>query len=172
MHHNRSADTGKPLPRAQVRAYEATLQHVSVNAPVVDWPRPDHTFANAVRRCMFVQPAFATSPTTRATQSWPRRHGRTGRLTTRWRAGPTRARPGRSGSGGTAQWAAGQMAPCPRRTPATVSLDEAEVLPGTRPRVLTGRYRQKRRNEATRRGADGRCPMRLSWTRLSGPRRV
>ena len=58
MRHDRSAGTGEPLPRVQVRAYKAALQHVTVNAPAADRPRLDRTFANAVRWCTHVQPAF------------------------------------------------------------------------------------------------------------------
>ena len=58
MRHDGSADTGEPLPRAQVRAYEAALQHVTVDAPAADRPRLDRSFANAARRCALVQPAF------------------------------------------------------------------------------------------------------------------
>ena len=58
MHHNGSAGTGKPLPRAQVRTYKAALQHVTVNAPAAYRPRLDHTFANDVRRYVLVMPTF------------------------------------------------------------------------------------------------------------------
>ena len=58
MRHDGSADTGEPLPRAQVRAYEAALQHVTVDPPAADRPRLDRSFANAARRCALVQPVF------------------------------------------------------------------------------------------------------------------
>ena len=58
MRNDRSADTGEPLPRAQVRANEAALQHVTVDAPAADRPGLDRTFANAARQCALVQPAF------------------------------------------------------------------------------------------------------------------
>jgi hypothetical protein len=48
--------------------------------------------------------------------------------------------------------------------------DEAKVLPGTRPRVLAGKGHHTQKNEATSCGADGQCPARLSWMRLSWPR--
>ena len=58
MRHDGSAVTGEPLPRAQVRAYEAALQHVTVDPPAAGRPRLDRSFANAARRCALVQPAF------------------------------------------------------------------------------------------------------------------
>ena len=58
VRNDRSADTGEPLPRAQVRANEAALQHVTVDAPAADRPGLDRTFANAARQCALVQPAF------------------------------------------------------------------------------------------------------------------
>ena len=151
--------------------YKAALQHVAVNTPVADRPRINQTFANAVRRCALVQP---TCCVVADRKSYPK-------LATTAQENGTFDNQMEDGVNAGATWsiwlwqygpaASERMAPCPRRTPATASLDKAKVLPGTRSRVLTGQGHHTRRNGATRHGADGRCTARLSWTRLSWTRR-
>ena len=61
MRHDGSEDTGELLQRVLVLTYKVVLQYITVDAPTVDWPRLDRTFANAARRCALVQPAVCAA---------------------------------------------------------------------------------------------------------------
>ena len=92
MRHDGSADAGEPLPRVQVRAYEARCSTSPSTRPLRTSPGStarSPTPRGGARSC---SPPFASLPTARATLSWPQRRRRTGCLTARWRMGPTRAR--------------------------------------------------------------------------------
>ena len=126
VHHDGSADAGEPLLRAQVRAYEAALQHVTVDTPVADRPRLDRMFANAAQRCALVQPTFCAIAGDESYYELAMAVRENGALDNQMEGGDN----------GPA--AVERTTPCLRRTPATTSLDEAEVLLVTKRRVLTG----------------------------------
>ena len=121
-----SVDVGKPLPHIQVKAYNDALQPVSVNAPAVDQPRLDRMFANAAQRCALVQPTFCAIAGDESYYELAMAVRENGALDNQMEGGDN----------GPA--AVERTTPCLRRTPATTSLDEAEVLLVTKRRVLTG----------------------------------
>ena len=151
--------------------YKAALQRVTGDAPAVDRPQLNRTFTYAALRYALVQPLVRVVANGKSYTNLATMARENGTFHNQMEGGTNAGATWLIQLQSTAQRVVGQTTQCPRPTPSKASLDEAEVLPGTRTRVLTGQNRQKRRNEARRRGADRRCPARLLWMRLSWLRR-